>query len=209
MQNETRQCQSCKKDFLIESEDFNFYEKMKVPPPTWCPECRLTRRLNSIRDRCLYKGICALCKKNVISIFNPEDNFTIYCNNCWWGDGWNPLEYGLTLDFSKPFLGQIIELQKKAPYPATDNRNCTNCDYCDTTIRCKDCILTFGGFQSINCYYCESILFSHDLFDCDIVLNGANSYETINSNGVYNTKFVYFSDECMDSSFLFNFFNHL
>lgn len=28
---ENRICQKCKKDFLIESEDFAFYEKIKVP----------------------------------------------------------------------------------------------------------------------------------------------------------------------------------
>jgi hypothetical protein len=204
MEPETKVCQNCHKDFTIESEDFNFYEKIKVPPPTWCPECRLVRRLNSIRDRCLYKNVCALCKKNIISTLNLEDHFTVYCNSCWWGDGWDPFHYGLELNFSKPFLAQFIELQKKAPYPATDNRNCTNCDYCDTTIRCKDCILTFGGFQSINSHYCESIIFCHDVLDCDILLNGSNSYETINSNGAYNTKFVYFSDECLDSALLFN-----
>lgn len=199
-----RKCQNCKKDFIIELEDFNFYEKIKVPPPTWCPECRLIRRLNSIRDRCLYKDICAQCGENIISILNPEDSFTVYCNRCWWGDGWDPSEYGLNLDFSKPFFKQFIELQKVAPYPSTDNRNCTNCDYCDTAIRCKDCTLTFGGLQSINCYYCESPVFSRDSLDSDIIVNADHTYETIYSNGVYNTKFVYFSNECLDCSLLFN-----
>jgi RNA polymerase subunit RPABC4/transcription elongation factor Spt4 len=37
---ETKNCQNCKKDFNIEPDDFSFYEKMKVPVPTWCPECR-------------------------------------------------------------------------------------------------------------------------------------------------------------------------
>ena len=36
MNPETKNCQNCKKDFTIESEDFAFYEKIKVPPPTWC-----------------------------------------------------------------------------------------------------------------------------------------------------------------------------
>lgn len=34
--DETKSCQNCKKDFIIEPEDFNFYSKMKVPAPTWC-----------------------------------------------------------------------------------------------------------------------------------------------------------------------------
>lgn len=56
-------CQNCKQDFTIEPDDFNFYEKIKVPPPTWCPECRLIRRLAYREDRPLYKDKCDKCKK--------------------------------------------------------------------------------------------------------------------------------------------------
>ena len=45
MKSETKQCQNCKKDFIIEPDDFGFYEKIKIPPPTFCPECRMQRRL--------------------------------------------------------------------------------------------------------------------------------------------------------------------
>jgi len=38
-QSENRICQNCKSDFIIELEDFSFYEKMKVPAPTFCPYC--------------------------------------------------------------------------------------------------------------------------------------------------------------------------
>ena len=36
MQPETKNCQKLQKDSIIEPDDFGFYEKMKVPPPTWC-----------------------------------------------------------------------------------------------------------------------------------------------------------------------------
>ena len=36
MNREQRICQSCKKEFTIEPEDFLFYEKIKVPAPTFC-----------------------------------------------------------------------------------------------------------------------------------------------------------------------------
>ena len=32
MNSETKTCQNCKQSFIIEPEDFEFYEKMKVPP---------------------------------------------------------------------------------------------------------------------------------------------------------------------------------
>ena len=43
MNSEIRQCQNCKQDFTIEPDDFGFYEKIKVPPPTFCPLCRAQR----------------------------------------------------------------------------------------------------------------------------------------------------------------------
>jgi hypothetical protein len=36
--SKTVECQNCRKQFTIESDDFAFYEKIKVPPPTWCLE---------------------------------------------------------------------------------------------------------------------------------------------------------------------------
>ena len=55
MNSETRRCQNCKTDFAIEPEDFAFYEKIKVPPPTFCPECRLIRRSLFRNERVLYR----------------------------------------------------------------------------------------------------------------------------------------------------------
>ena len=204
MKNIINICQNCKNNFVIEQEDFNFYEKMQVPAPTWCPLCRSIRRLTYVGDRFFYKDECEKCKKKMISLFHPESPFLVYCNACWWGDSWEPSDFGQEYDFSKPFLEQFHELQKRVPYQATDNRNCTNCDYCESVIRCKNCTIVFGGLQSINCHYCENAVFSRDTIDSDCIFNADHIYETVYSNGVYNTKFSFFSDECIDCSFIFN-----
>ena len=52
---ETKNCQNCKKDFIIEPEDFNFYQKMKVPPPTFCPLCRAQRRFAFRNERKFFR----------------------------------------------------------------------------------------------------------------------------------------------------------
>ena len=62
MQSEKRNCQNCKIEFPIESEDFLFYEKMEVPAPTWCPDCRMARRLLWRNLRSLYKRDCGLAE---------------------------------------------------------------------------------------------------------------------------------------------------
>ena len=70
MNSETKNCQNCKKDFTIEPDDFGFYEKIKVPPPTFCPECRLIRRMMFRNEISFYRRVCELCQKNIISIFS-------------------------------------------------------------------------------------------------------------------------------------------
>ncbi len=70
MKKETKNCQNCKKDFVIEPEDFNFYEKMKVPAPKICPDCRFKRRAIFRNETILYSGRqCGLCGKGIISIY--------------------------------------------------------------------------------------------------------------------------------------------
>lgn len=115
MNSEARTCQNCKAQFSVEPEDFLFYEKIKVPPPTWCPKCRLERRLSFVNLFHLHKRPCDLCRKQTFSVFRPDAPYTVYCPRCWWGDGWDPLEYGRNYDFSRPFFEQLNELWHKVP----------------------------------------------------------------------------------------------
>src|SRR3989344_9230676 len=115
MEKETKICQNCKTDFIIETDDFSFYEKMKVPPPTFCPDCRFQRRLLFRNNRVFYKRECLMCKKSMLSIYHPQNPYVIYCKECWLSDKWNPLDYGNDYDFSKPFFEQFHKLQKSVP----------------------------------------------------------------------------------------------
>src|SRR3989338_7629999 len=117
--NSVQACQNCKKDFTIESEDFNFYEKIKVPPPTFCPECRFKRRAIFRNERTLYNQTCALCQRSVITMYHPNSSYTVYCNTCWVSDKWDPYSYALDYDSSRPFFEQLKELSIKVPKSAT------------------------------------------------------------------------------------------
>lgn len=86
MTSEIRNCQNCHKEFAIDSEDFAFYEKLNVPPPTWCPDCRLQRRLLFMNERGLYRRNCDLCGKNMVAMYPKDKSFRVYCNPCWWSD---------------------------------------------------------------------------------------------------------------------------
>ncbi len=89
MKSEIRNCKNCQKDFTIEEEDFNFYERIKVPAPSWCPECRQFRRYAWRNERTLYRRNCDLCQKSTVTIYSPNKPYKVYCNECWWGDDWD------------------------------------------------------------------------------------------------------------------------
>ncbi|MBI3335284.1 MAG: hypothetical protein HY001_02190 [Candidatus Portnoybacteria bacterium] len=115
MNTEARICQNCKVEFTIEPADFKFYEKIKVPPPTWCPECRLQRRLAWRNPRSIYKRTCDLCGEEKIGVYSPDKPFKVYCSPCWSSDKWDAMEYGRDYDFSRPLFEQYRDLLKAVP----------------------------------------------------------------------------------------------
>ncbi|MBI2623171.1 MAG: hypothetical protein HYW65_01165 [Candidatus Liptonbacteria bacterium] len=149
----TRQCQNCKNGFAATPEDFRFYEKIKVPPPTLCPPCRYQRRLMVRNERNFYHRECGLCNKAMVSMYSSEKPFPVYCQECWWGDGWDPLQYGAACDWSKPFFVQFRELQNKVPRPNLGTVNCRNSEYVNYVGDAKGCYLIFGSIEVENCLY--------------------------------------------------------
>ena len=107
MQSETKICQNCKQDFIIEPEDFSFYEKIKVPSPTWCPECRMIRRFSFQNTWNIYWRNCDKCGKKTMSRFSPEQKIIVYCQSCWWKDDWDGTENAMEYDPTRPFFYQL------------------------------------------------------------------------------------------------------
>ena len=104
MNTKNIQCQNCDKNFTIIEDDQNFYTKMQVPLPTFCPDCRLRRRLAFRNERALYKRNCDLCKKSIVSVYNKDKELLVYCSPCWWSDNWDDTKYGKDYNWNKPFF---------------------------------------------------------------------------------------------------------
>ena len=205
MDNVTKNCQNCKKDFIIEPEDFNFYEKIKVPPPTFCPDCRLQRRMVFRNERSLYKDVCDLCQRRIVSQYSPDKPFVIYCRECWNSDRWDSLQYGQDYDWEKPFFIQFQKLLVKVPRIALVQLSTNlNCDYANFLADCKNVYLSQSVVESENIFYSYAIDKCFDIFDCSQVKECAQCYENIDCMRNNNSKFLFRSRECIDSSFLFD-----
>ena len=203
--SETKNCQNCKKDFIVESEDFLFYEKVKVPSPTFCPECRMIRRLSWRNERTLYKNKCNLCNKKLVSIYDSNGPIKTYCLNCYYGDEWDSLAYGQEYDFSRPFFSQFRDLFLRVPKLATQtSSDVINSDYSNHLGSCKNCYLVFASIGNEECKYCTHVNSSKNLIDCHTMYKSELCYECYNCSDSYNLKFSVQSQNCMDSWFLFN-----
>ena len=203
--SEKRICKNCKKDFTIESEDFNFYEKIKVPPPTWCPECRQQRRYAWRNERILYRRNCDFCGKSTVTIYSPNKMHKMYCNECWWGDGWDPAFFGRDFDFSRPFFEQFKELQLEVPRMALLNKNSVNSEYTNHSSDNKNVYLSFAVLYSENIYYSTWVMKSQDCTDCSLIHpKSERLYECNDSRKSYGCQYSIFLKDCFSCFYCYD-----
>jgi hypothetical protein len=203
MKSETKNCQNCKNDFVIEPDDFSFYEKIKVPVPTWCPHCRMVRRLSFMNVYSIYKRKCDKCEKNTISVYSPDKKNIVYCNDCWWADDWDGTEYAINYDSSRPFFEQLSELARKTPWQAliSDHRTNINSDYTNGIGHCKNMYMTFWADFCENVFYSSYLNGLKDSSDCYRMKNCELCYEDVGCHKCYRTFFSLECNSCTDTWF--------
>jgi hypothetical protein len=202
---ESRKCKNCKKDFTIEAEDFSFYEKLKVPPPTWCRECRQMRRMSFRNERNLFKRKCDKTGKDIISIFPADSPYKVYDRVYWESDEFDPMASGRDFDFSRPFFEQFKELMLDTPFPSLHVGASENCEYNNDMSLSKDCYLCSRTHSCTNMLYVYRGNSSRDCVDCMQVIKGSEFlYECVECIGCSNSSYLYFSENCANSSMLWN-----
>src|SRR3989344_5815773 len=203
--SENRVCQNCKEKFNIEPDDFGFYEKIKVPPPTWCPECRRMRRFAQTNEVVLYKRRCDLTGKDIFSMYPSDAPFPVYETEVWYSDRWNPYDYGMDFDESRPFLEQMFELQGKVPRMSlVQQGTAVNSPYAHRVSYPKNSYMTFRASYPEDCLYIYNGKFTKDCVDSSWIFDSELCYECVNVEKCYNLKFSQESKDCRDSFFLYS-----
>jgi hypothetical protein len=208
MDQETKKCQNCKAPFVIEPDDFAFYQKIDVPPPTFCPLCRKQRRLSWRNDMKFYSRTCSSCAKSLVSLYAPGTPMPVYCNKCWWGDSWDPKSYGREYDFSKPFFEQYRALRDAVPVLALvndDGIGSVNCEYTHDFAQGKDCYMVFITWKVENCMYSWYVVSNKEVVDAAMSLDGCEyTYETVFVEKCYRCRYVSYSVSCVNCAFCFD-----
>ena len=204
METVTKTCQNCRNDFTIEPDDFSFYEKIKVPAPTFCPECRHQRRLAIRNERTFYYRNCNSCNKRVISYYHPDKKQVVWCPSCWWSDKLDSLSYGKDFDFSRPFFEQFKELHEKVPTLSLDIVNCKNSDYVSYCGDDNYCYFDIAGEKNEYCYFCKFVKYSKDCIDCSFVYNSELNYECVNCHKIYGSTYLNKCQDCSSCNFMYD-----
>jgi hypothetical protein len=201
---ETKNCQNCKKDFTLYPDDITFYEQIKVPYPTFCPDCRAQRRFMWRNERTLYHRSCDLCNKRLISLYKEDEPFPVYCKECWYSDKWDPMSYGLEYDPNRTFFEQLKELMHRVPRLAIWVVNCVNSDYTNQSYNNKNCYLGYGFRDSEDSAYVARAVGLRNCFDGTYTHHSEGVYETVNTDKSYRSFWVEESEGVVDSMFVSN-----
>src|SRR3989344_552392 len=208
MNPEIKKCQNCKNSLVIEPKDFKFYEKIDVPPPTFCPECRQQRLMTWRNDYNFFVRECELCRKSILSVYSSDKPAPVYCPKCWWGDGWDAKKYAKEFDFNKSFFVQFKELLDAVPALAIlndDGFGSVNCPYTNYFALGKNCYMLINSWKVEDCMYSVCLVGAKDAVDCALIFNGGERlYHAINVNNSSRSRYIFNSAGLLDCSFCFD-----
>ena len=145
----------------------------------------------------------------LFSTYPEEAAIQIYEKDYWWQDAWDPMQYGRDLDFSRPFLKQLNELNFAVPWPNKSVRGMVESDYCNQASYLKNCYLCFNGNHGENSLY--SVAFNGiketmdayaalDIELCYELYQASKSFQCFFSSDIANCRNVWFSRDLVDCS---------
>ena len=204
-------CKNCEKKFEVTEEDRKFLDKISpkingkqflIPDPTFCPDCRQQRRLCFRNENNLYKRECDLCGESIVSCYNSDSKFPVYCQKCWWSDKWDSFEYGRTFDFKRPFFDQFDELINDVPRIALSVTQNENSEYVNLSGYNKNCYLLFAAEYNEDCFYGTQVIKCNDCIDTLNCTESQYCYGVVDVQKCYEVFFSKNSRNCTQSMFL-------
>ncbi len=206
--SETKKCNKCQQNFTLEQDDFSFYEKMKVPVPGVCPDCRFKMRALWRNEISLYTGLCAKTGESLITMYNPKNKYNVVSHEYYSSDNWDGRQYFLEYDYNKSFNQQLDNLIKSVPKSPTylsrgDGPN-INSNYSNYAGGLKNCYFVFNSGPLEESMYVRGIRSSREVVDSYFGIQMELCYESVNCP--QSSKVIYGQDSsnCVDCFFIKN-----
>src|SRR3989339_1220222 len=204
MNSENKKCEKCNQGFVIQEDDIAFYEKMDLPLPTLCPECRFKYLLAFWMFGRFRITTSALSNERIITEIPESAPFPIYERSEFVSDAWDSLFYGRDYNESRSFIEQLVELQSKVPHPHQVGTKNINCDWANDAWESKDAYLTRSGLHMDTVFYGYRLLNCKNSVDLTFCFDLECSYDCLNCFKSYNLKYSFNCRDCMDSLFLYD-----
>jgi hypothetical protein len=191
-------------DFDLPSQTKKVCEQLGVPLPVISHRESLRRKLGYRNYIGLYRRTCDLTGRSIISNFAPNSPFRVYDREAWWGDGWDPMEYGRPFDFSRPFFPQLFELQKAVPIFSLQNLKTENAEYCNSVENIRRCYLAFVCYyDSEDVYYAVETFYARDIYFSLYTFKGENNCYCFQTTNCQHNIGVEECTSCSDCTFSF------
>lgn len=204
MGQETKNCQNCKSQFIIEPDDYIFYERIGIPEPDICLRCRWQHLLSFWVFGKFRKAESGLSGKSIITNLPSDVRFPIYEQSEWVSDEWDSISYGQDYDPSHSFISQFKELQSKVPHPHQLGTKNVKCEWSDDVWNSRDCYLCRSLLD------CEYLSYGYRTFRCknsvDVTycFDTELSYDCLNCSKCYQVRHAIHTRDSMDSAFLYD-----
>lgn len=197
-------CANCSRNFRIFPIDAEYYSRIDVPHPSWCPRCRHLRRHGHINDYVFFQRSCDNCQKPFVSIFPAGSPYKVFCQDCWYSEERDDKAQGREFDFSRPFFEQFDELMHEAPQLGIIGMNNINSSYSESVANCKNVYLISESSNCEDCSFCYWIQKTVSTFDSCYLHECEECYEVSDCFNCYNLRYSQNCTNCSDSYFLDN-----
>ncbi|HBY73517.1 MAG TPA: hypothetical protein DEG44_02370 [Candidatus Kerfeldbacteria bacterium] len=164
----------------------------------------MQRRLAWRNERVFYSDHCQKCQRPIVSQFSPEEKLIVYCETCYWADGWAGQDYAQDFDFSKTFGEQFNQLNRAVPHMAMIHTKSTNAEYTHLAANNNNSYLLIESSDNENCNYSYWLQNSRDCFDSSFSIKSELLYWSDNLEDCYKVFYSRSSQQCSNSYFLLN-----
>jgi len=198
----------CEGEFEIEEGDIKFLKMFKVPPPNFCSTCRRMRRLVNMNHSRLFKRECDVPGHNemMISILPEECPFPVYDFEYFINDEFDASSFGIKLREGDNPIKSLLSFRKKFPMPSFLNRDpsCVNSEYTNGGRNSKNGYYAFGCYSTEDVWYSGLINKSRNIMSSRGIKDSEFVYESLFSDHLYKSSYIYYSSNCIESMFLFD-----
>ena len=198
----------CENKFEIEEGDVEFLKLLRVPSPNYCPTCRRMRRLTYLNSSRLFVNKCKALDHNesIISILPEECPFPVYDYGYFTSDEFDPLSFGIEYKNGNSPINTLFSLRKEFPMPSFLNRDpsSVNSDYSNGGKNLKNGYYVWGCYNTENAWYSVYLNKCTNIMDSRVITDSEFVYEGLFSFYLYKSSFCYFSNNCIESFFLFD-----